>query len=314
MKCRIIAFACLMNALTAAAQQPIINKPDSLNEKMDSTVGQVNNSDPHVYDAQTRITPGNYVSLLISDLKQEFTKPFHMQPRDWGNLAKYAAVGGALAFFDGPIQRGATSLIRRNPGAKKFSKTVTDFGGPYEALALAAFGGYGLAFKNEKMKTTTLLATRAYITGAALVSVVKVLTGRTRPSFYTDDVRATATFLGPFSSKAGKDNSSFPSGHTTVAFAVATVFALEYSNKPWVPIVAYSSATLVGLSRISENKHWATDVFAGAVVGFLAGRIVVKNYHRFAKLKADERKKAKPVSFHFQYNNGQLMPGLTWYF
>lgn len=314
MKCRIIAFACLMIALTAAAQKPIINKLDSLNVKADSAGGQVNNTDPHAYDAQTRITPGSYVTLLISDLKQEFTKPFHMQPRDWGNLAKYAAVGGALAFFDGSIQRGATSLMRRNPDAKKFSKTVTDFGGSYEAFALAAFGGYGLVFKNEKMQTTTLLATQAYITGAALESVVKVLTGRTRPSSYADDVRARATFLGPFSSKTGKDNSSFPSGHTTVAFAVATVFLLEYSNKPWVPILAYSSATLIGLSRITENKHWATDVFAGAVVGFLAGRNVVNNYHRFAKLKADERKKAKPVSFNLQYNNGHLMPGVTWHF
>ncbi len=314
MKCRIIAFACLMIAFTATAQEPIINKLDSLNAKTDSAGGQVNNTNPHAYDAQTRITPRSYVTLLISDLKQEFTKPFHMQPRDWGNLAKYAAVGSALTFFDGSIQRGATSLMTRNPGARKFSKTITDFGGPYEAFALAAFGGYGLVFKSEKMQTTTLLAIQAYITGAALESVVKVLTGRTRPSSYPDDVRATATFLGPFSSKAGKDNSSFPSGHTTVAFAAATVFALEYSDKPWVPIIAYSSATLIGLSRITENKHWATDVFAGAVVGFLAGRNVVNNYHRFAKLKADEKKKAKPVSLNIQYKNGHLSPGLVWHF
>lgn len=314
MKCKIIAFACLIIAYTATAQEPIISKPDSLNAKADSAGGQFSNNNPHAYDAQTRITPRSYVTLLISDLKQEFTKPFHMQPRDWGNLAKYAAVGGTLAFFDGSIQRGATSLVARNPNTKKISKTITNFGGKYEVFALAAFGGYGLVFKNEKMQTTTLLATQAYITGAGLETVVKVLTGRTRPSSYPDDVRATASFLGPFSSRAGKDNSSFPSGHTTVAFAAATVFALEYSDKPWVPILAYSSASLIGLSRITENKHWATDVFAGAVVGFLAGRNVVNNYHRYAKLKAGERKKARSVSFNLQYNYGHLMPGLTYRF
>ncbi len=169
------------------------------------------------------------------------------------------------------------------------------------------------------MKTTTLLATQAYLTGGALESVLKYISGRTRPGYYGPSQEAEPKFIGPFSKTARSADgkklySSFPSGHTTVAFAAATVFALEYSNTVWVPIVAYSASTLIGLSRITENKHWATDVFAGAAVGFLAGKNVVNNYHRFAKLKSPAKEKTGSLSWNINYTNGQLMPALTYRF
>jgi membrane-associated phospholipid phosphatase len=169
------------------------------------------------------------------------------------------------------------------------------------------------------MKTTTLLATQAYITGAAIESVLKFVSGRQRP-YVTDStkVQAEPRYYGPFyktpnDPNGNRTNSSFPSGHTTVAFAAATVFAMEYRNRPLIPIVAYSAATLIGLSRIAENKHWATDVLAGSAIGYLTGKLVVNNYHRYAKLKAPQQKK-NSVTFNLQYYNGTLMPGLTYKF
>src|SRR6266542_7064723 len=100
------------------------------------------------------------------------------------------------------------------------------------------------------MQTTTLLATQAYITGSAIESVLKFVSGRQRP-YFTDStkVQASPIFHGPLyktprDPNGKRTNSSFPSGHTTVAFAAATVFAMEYKNKPLVPILAYSAATL----------------------------------------------------------------------
>jgi membrane-associated phospholipid phosphatase len=151
-------------------------------------------------------------------------------------------------------------------------------------------------------------------------SLLKYLTGRQRPSYYnSNSLEAEPTFRGPFS-KAGKDingksiSSSFPSGHTTVAFAAATVFALEYKDKPFVPILAYSAATLIGLSRITENKHWATDVFIGAVLGYYTGKQVVRNYHRYAQLNALRQKKKNSLSFNLDYLQGRLLPGLVYKF
>ena len=293
------------------------NKLDSLSRKTDSAGGQINNTDPHVYDADTRINFSSYFTLLGSDLKQQFTKPFHMTGKDWRNFGKFMIIEGALAFADEPIQKNVAPIKTKNPAMGNASEVVTNFGGAYEAFTLAAIGAYGLVSKNEKMKTTTLLATQAYITGTALTTVLKYVTGRTRPSLYGLNGDAEPQFYGPFpktvNNVSGRDAySSFPSGHTTVAFAAATVFALEYNNKPWVPIIAYSSATLIGLSRITENKHWATDVFAGAAIGFLAGKNVVNNYHRYAKLKAPGLRKNHPVSFNLHYNFGHLEPGLIY--
>ena len=188
----------------------------------------------------------------------------------------------------------------------------------YEGYTLAALGAYGLIFKNEKLKTTTLLATQAYITGGAVGSVLKFVSGRTRPSYYDAGMEAEPKFLGPFSrtsrdASGKKVYSSFPSGHTTVAFAAATVFASEYKNKPIVPIIAYTAASLIGVSRITENKHWATDVFVGAAIGFLTGKQVVNNYHRYAKLKSAEKLK-NAVSFHLNYSYGHWEPGLVYKF
>jgi membrane-associated phospholipid phosphatase len=183
---------------------------------------------------------------------------------------------------------------------------------------LGGLGLYGLLAKKKKMQTTTLLAVQSYITGAAVQYVVKFVTGRQRPYAVNENqVAGNPTFRGPFSvsrdAQGKRLNGSFPSGHTTLAFAAATVYALEYRNKPWVPIVAYTSASLIGISRITENKHWATDVLAGAALGYLSGKLVVNNYHRYAKLRSP-RISRNSLRFSIGYNNGQLVPGMVYQF
>lgn len=70
------------------------------------------------------------------------------------------------------------------------------------------------------------------------------------------------------------DMKSTPSGHTAVAFMSATMLSEEYGHlSPWVSVGAYGVATATGLLRISQNKHWASDVMAGAGMGILATEI-----------------------------------------
>ena len=93
--------------------------------------------------------------------------------------------------------------------------------------------------------------------------------GRARPG---DDVGAYV--FKPFS---GYD--SLPSGHTTEAFAVASV--LSAHARGWVvPVLSYTLASCVGYARLNDRAHWASDVIAGAVVGTLIGRAVVKRHAR----------------------------------
>jgi membrane-associated phospholipid phosphatase len=317
-KLRLVITAMVFISATGFAQKTdtLINKLDSLNRKTDSAGKQLNNTNPAAYNETTQITFKNYFVLLASDLKQEFTKPFHMVRRDWGNLVKFAAVFTAVAFADEPIQKYSVRLMRDKPTLRDVSRYVTKFGGTYETYTLASVAAFGLVFKKPKMTNTTLLATQAYLTGAALENVMKFITGRTRPSYYPANVEAEPKFLGPFSKVTKNTNnknqySSFPSGHTTVAFAAATVFASEYKGKVFVPIIAYSAATLIGLSRITENKHWATDVLTAAAIGYMAGKNVVNNYHRYAKIKTQNK---NTVSFNLQYFNRQLVPGVIYKF
>lgn len=68
----------------------------------------------------------------------------------------------------------------------------------------------------------------------------------------------------------GSDHYSFPSGHTTMAFTGAAILAKEYGKRyPWIKWTGYGVATLVGLSRIANNRHWGSDVIAGAALGII---------------------------------------------
>ena len=68
----------------------------------------------------------------------------------------------------------------------------------------------------------------------------------------------------------GSRHNSFPSGHTAMAFSSATILHREYGHlSPWVSVAGYSVATVTGISRMLNNRHWLTDVLVGASVGIL---------------------------------------------
>ncbi len=308
-------------SLTAFSQQTdtLVNKLDSLNKKTDTTGVQTNIIKPEAYSETTSIGLKSYFILLGSNLKQQVTAPFHQTGKEWFRIGMYTASVAALsALSDEPVQRFAVKIHDSSQTVSSVSGYVTRFGGRYELYTLAALGGYSVIFKNKKMQTTTLLATQAYITSGLIESAIKYITGRQRPSYYDPNHPEPEpyfhgpAFSGGKNATGQKINTSFPSGHTTVIFAAATVFAKEYKNVPWVPPLAYGAASLVGLSRITENKHWASDVVVGATLGFLCGRQVVNNYHRYAKLKAPS--KSGTVSFNLNYNGYNFEPGLVYTF
>lgn len=68
--------------------------------------------------------------------------------------------------------------------------------------------------------------------------------------------------------------SSFPSGHTATAFAAAELLRAEYWHRaPWIGVLGYAAATTTGALRVYNNRHWVSDVVAGAAIGFLSTRI-----------------------------------------
>jgi membrane-associated phospholipid phosphatase len=100
----------------------------------------------------------------------------------------------------------------------------------------------------------------------------KYTVGRERPSETADPHR-----FRPFADQNRWQ--SFPSGHTVVAFSLASAVS-EEARTPWVTVLAYGGAAAVAWSRVYEDKHWASDVTAGALIGIVAGRGTVRLLHR----------------------------------
>jgi len=298
-------------------------KADTLGRKLDSMQKVEEKHEPIVdvnkdeYTSKTNINFNGYFVLLGTDVLQEVESPFHASKKTYIIAGGFVALEGIMFFAaDKPIQKFSVKFMNDNPNLRNTSQYITNFGASYEVYILAAFAAYGLIFKSDKVKTTMLLATQAYITAGAVSEAVKFLVGRQRPNFTdaSNPEPENNVFSGPAilngKSAASGFGSSFPSGHTTAAFSAATVYAYEYKDEILIPVLAYSAASLVGISRITQNAHWTTDVIAGAALGYITGKQVVNNYHRYARLRSG-KKLDMSFNFNLQYNNGIIMPGMV---
>jgi len=106
-----------------------------------------------------------------------------------------------------------------------------------------------------------LRAGGAVAIAGGVTTAVKFVIGRSRPQGDGD-----ADLYRPLSGW-----NSFPSGHTAVAFAVATAIADE-TRDSWSDAALYGAATLTALARLNDDRHWTSDVFVGALVGHLSAR------------------------------------------
>ncbi len=140
--------------LIAQQKDTLIKKLDSLTNKTDSVGGkQKNVIVPEAYNETTKITTGVYFTLLISDVKQQWTAPFRATGSDWIKVGGFAAFITAVSLFaDKPINKFAVNIRNENSTAVSVSTYVTNFGGAYEAYTLAAFAAYGYIFKKKKQK------------------------------------------------------------------------------------------------------------------------------------------------------------------
>lgn len=81
------------------------------------------------------------------------------------------------------------------------------------------------------------------------------------------------------------DFSSFPSAHTSEAFMTATLLHEQYGKvSPWISVGGYAVATATGTMRVLHNRHWVTDVLAGAGIGFLSAEAVWRVYPALTRL------------------------------
>ena len=220
----------------------------------------------------------SFLKSIIEDEAEILTSPLRIKGIDWLVWGGVALVTGILIGNDESIYRNIKDFQEKNDWIDRISPVVTQLGDGFINLGIA--GGFymgGLLFKDRRAKETASLLLMTFIHSGIVVQLGKHLFGRQRPSYEDgiDHWYGPSGFFKRYTECFSKYD-AFPSGHTIMAWGTATVIAEMYKDKTLVPILCYSLATLVGLSRVTEDQHWLSDVLIGAVLGYAIGKFVVK--------------------------------------
>jgi membrane-associated phospholipid phosphatase len=201
---------------------------------------------------------------LLRDQRAIWTSPLHLSGHEAYWLVPLGLGTAALIGTD----HETAEQLGNSATRLSISRNVSRIGEWYMGAGVA--GGFYLVGRltdNEKARETGILSAEAFIDGAVVGQVLKAITQRPRP---TSDNGS-----GEFFARG----SSFPSGHSITAWALAAVVANEYHGHRLVQIGAYSLAALVSLSRFTGQNHFLSDVLIGSAIGYGIGRYVYRAHH-----------------------------------
>jgi membrane-associated phospholipid phosphatase len=220
--------------------------------------------------------------LLLDDTEHVITAPARWDRSDWMTAGlSVAAVVGTGLLLDSSVDRFMVN--HANASWDRDAKAIQNLGSTPSVVIAEGTYVAGIAFKNPEVRATGIDTMVAMGLAQLLLTIpLKVVVGRSRPS----------AELGPHDFHPFNGGESFPSGHTTQAFALASVIA-EHADIPWVSCVSYGLAGLVGVARVEQRQHFLSDVVAGGLIGTFMGKAVV-SYNQ--TLRADWHSKVS-VSF-----------------
>jgi hypothetical protein len=176
-----------------------------------------------------------------------------------------AGVGGALALAAHPADRTFNARLLSHYDTVNTAFAPGKYIGDTPEQVAFSLGTYvyGRAFNQPKVSHLGMDLIQAQLLTELLVEPLKFATGRLRPD--------------------GSNHQSFPSGHSAVTFATATVIERHLGWRK--SLLGYTIASYVAASRLHDNRHYLSDVIFGAAVGSIAGRTVVhhpSDYWAFA--------------------------------
>lgn len=172
---------------------------------------------------------------------------------------------------------------------KKFS--IDDFSQYLPVASVYGLSAIGVKGKNNLRDKTVIVATSYLIMGIAVNSLKRTLKVE-RPD--------------------GSGFNSFPSGHTATAFMGAELVYQEYKDVSiWYGISGYLVATGTGAFRLYNNRHWLTDVVAGAGIGILSAKAAYWLYPSINRLLVSKKTTNKKTAFIPYYDGKQVGFGLV---
>lgn len=207
--------------------------------------------------------------------------PSNFDSNDWIKFSSVWGITAASSFIDLDIkkysQNNKTEFL--NSLMKIDDLYHVEFMGGLTVILY----GYANIAKDNKLRNLGLKLFESTIYSGLINMAMKISLGRKRPNISDDNL-----IFNPFSYDF--NNTGFPSGHTTLAFAYSTVMANEINNLVW-KIFWYSAATLVGAARIYNNVHWFSDTVMGGAIGYFIGDFV--NRH-----KTNQPPNSSPPAFY----------------
>jgi membrane-associated phospholipid phosphatase len=203
-------------------------------------------------------------SLLWDDATSVVTAPGDWTASDWTKAGwGAAAVLGVALVLDKPLADGAARS--QTASRDRLASHVAQAGGTGGLVFMGAgYLGLGLLGQDEARSVFVDMGIATVLAQTAILPL-KYGAGRARPADGLGDDHFT-----PFTS-----HDSFPSGHATQAFAMASVVSMR-CDQAWIGWCAYGAAGLVGAARLETRDHFASDVVTGALVGTCIGREVVR--------------------------------------
>ena len=207
----------------------------------------------------------DFFKNILRDQKAIWTAPLHLQRRD----TKWVIPAGIGFMALVTTDRITGDEIAESNHQLKTSRIVSQAGSVYGLGTVAGvFYLLGHAKNNDRARETGLLSAEALVNSVIVESALKGISQRARPM---TGVERSEFFDG---------GNSFPSGHSTQAWAVATVIASEYHDRRLVQILSYGAATAVSIARFTGQKHYLSDVVAGSALGYGIGKYVYGKRHR----------------------------------
>lgn len=252
-------FASLLAAVSGS-----IASAQTVAQPLDSATARWPDESPGI--RPEHIWTGDYAKLVWDDTLSIVTAPARWDEGQWLKAAGAVAVVAVTVPFDHTVHKEVQR--HRTPGEDRFMQRWQNFGSGYSFVVLSGFEAWGELGNNLRAKNVAMDGLAASIIASGLITpAVKFAVGRERSS----------SNQGAFRFKPFSNNNSFPSGHATQAFAVATVIAENYPCW-WVDTLAYGSAALVGYARIEQDAHFASDVVAGAIIGWSVANSIVHRH------------------------------------
>jgi hypothetical protein len=209
-------------------------------------------------------------------------------------LLAAAFTGLTVAMF--PADKAAARHLRSPSSSQNrfIANTTTGFevmADPGSFIIGSSMYVVGKLTHHHELADVGLHGTEAILLGTSITKVLKGVAGRARP-YLSDGTDPRDWKLG--GGFTNSDRTSFPSGHTTAAFAAASAVTSEvkrmYPHLTWIAgPTLYGGATMVGLARMYHNKHWASDVALGAAIGTFSGLKVVRYSHNHPENVVDRK-------------------------